>query len=183
MNRQVSKTTGFSAAGRGAAPVAGPIARASAESGEGTISVTLDNSGGGTAATYIVGDGDGIYAAASGLTVSNPDSGSISPTAMKANFSARPMTVRSITYKVTQGSSQFSQSLKKVRGLMNGGLNAEPIPVAKFETSADQNTNVKTLVFSQDREIPLSGHEGFTLDVEAGETVNLEITLGEYRVR
>lgn len=155
---------------------AGPISMASVESGEGTFSVELDNSTGSQAKTYVIGDASGVAEASSSETWENPDGGSITPAVLNASFGDSPCVIGEITYIVKNDKSQFSQSLRHVRGSRNGNFVPNNINVARFQSSADQNTLVRTLKFAPDNAPVLSSNRGLAITVKAGEVVNLEFT-------
>lgn len=160
-------------------PSAGPISIGAPEVDEGTFSVSLVNSGT-VAKKYIIGDGHGVWADASGETVANPDGGDLTGSVLNASFISVPVAIAAITYSTSSDKQQFNQSFRYVRGGKNGNSPTNKINWARTQSSADQNTLVKTMVFQEGSQPILSGCTGLVVTVLAGETVNLEFTIGSY---
>ena len=165
--------------GNGPKQTAAPVGSAVLETGLGTLSVEFDNLTGTQPKTFILGDANGIYEAVSGLTLSDPTDADITPAALNASFANQPVLVGGINYAVTTSPSQFGQNFRAVGAERNGNSQSKKINAKIFSSSADNNENVRNLVFG-DREMPrLSGNTGITLVVAAGEKVNFELSIYE----
>lgn len=135
------------------------------------VNLTLENAGG-AAVTYIIGDPDGIVAAAGGLTVVPPDSGSITPSVFNASC-RRGYAIERINYEVTTSPVQFQQAFNVVRGDVNGGFNRDPYNIAGANRPTNFNPNL--LVLELGGRVILDQTHALVLTVRPGETVALSI--------
>ena len=140
----------------------------------GTFYLCLDNSAGGSAKKYVIGDPFGFVAARlDGESLSNPDSGSISPAAIKNSLGSCPVAVGAINYNVAQSGTQFSQPFRFVCADIDGTGSEKNISVSAARRNNAMNDKLITLEFP--KPYFLGANTAFVITVAAGEKVTLDL--------
>lgn len=112
------------------------------------VSFTLDNSATSATTLYVIGDPDGVVAAASKLTLAQPDDCSLGVAgvaATQASFKNAPIAINLINYSATSGAAQFGQSFRYAKGDVSGEITLKPMPIALARRNDQFNANLLTL--------------------------------------
>lgn len=144
--------------------------------------------GGGTDLTYIIGDPYGSVAAITGATYTPPTStpnGSVA--SVKAQFATRPVGIIRMNMVLNAASpnvAQFNQATRYLRVDQNGDLHSYRLPIAPFQSSADQDRNVRTTDLRGFKiPIVIDDSAGITQTVLAGQAMYLALEVGDSVIR
>lgn len=144
-----------------------------------SVTVTMDNSGGGAALQYVIGDQMGLIAANlnGAVAYTQPTSSSTgSVAAMQASFGFAPITVLGIVYNATSGATQFPQRFRYAKSDIDGGILAKPVNTPEFQRPTNFNANQLVLEFAN--QFVLDEKSAFVLTVAAGQLVSLTLMVG-----
>lgn len=144
-----------------------------------SFSVTLDNSGGGAALQYVIGDQLGLIAANlnGAVAYTQPTSSSTgSVAAMQASFGFAPVTILGINYGATSGATQFGQRFRYAKSDVDGAVLAKPVNTPEFQRPTNFNANLLTLEFAN--QFVLDEKSAFVITVAAGQLVTLTFMVG-----
>lgn len=133
------------------------------------FSVTLDNSTGTQAATYRVFDAAGVVDAIQGATgVNDPDSATITYSALVETIKSFPIVIKSFNYEVTTN-AQFSNPFKVLRGTIQGDIDAQSTIIS----AAQRNTQFQDNLLTVQKRMIIDAQTAIDLDVKASELVTL----------
>lgn len=137
----------------------------------------LDNSGGGAAVNYMIGDANSQAATNAGITVANPTSTTSGTVAgQKTLYATRPIQAGRIQMQATVSANQFRNPIKYVIATQDGGARIVPIRSAPFASAQDYNDLIRTLdVTNAPTPVVLNDQAGLVLTVSAGESVYVAI--------
>lgn len=144
-----------------------------------SFTVTCDNSGGGAALQYVIGDQLGLIAANlnGAVAYTQPTSSSTgSVAAMQSSFGYAPITVLGINYGATSGATQFGQRFRYAKSDVDGSILAKPVNSPEFQRPTNFNANLLTLEFAN--QFVLDEKSAFVITVAAGQLVTLTFMVG-----
>lgn len=134
--------------------------------------LTYNNTAGVTPVNLVIGDPNGIVAAASGLTLVQPTTVSgLTPAAFQASFVSGRQLIGGLNYSATSGPTQFGSSLRYAWSDVNGRLVLDPIDVNEYVRNTQFNANLITLEFTEP--YLLQFNTAFILSVAAGQAVTI----------
>lgn len=140
-----------------------------------SITFTLDNSLGGTAAGYRIGDDQDWVVELNGYTgtaLADASSG-ISAKAFGVAVAQAPVAVGGINYSSTSGAVQFGLPFFFCQGEVDGTRSAKPVNIAEYQRNTANNANLMTLEF-QDPFV-LDWNTGFYILAGIGQVVQVTL--------
>lgn len=127
---------------------------------------------GGADKKFIIGDPLGLIAAInSGITYTEPTSGTIAPAALKAVLQNKTV-ISGFSIESSVSASQLATNPVLVSGEMDGNAQTRIIDLSTAKRNDAQNDKLLTIDLSENP-IVLDKFRAFTLDVVSGETVNI----------
>ena len=127
--------------------------------------------------TFVIGDPNELVAGASGLTLAEPNSGSVAPAAIKKQFQ-NPYLLLGVNYQVKNSAAQFSKGFKYAMANVSGGFGSNPINVFGAQRNTQQNDKLLTIKF--ERGIRLDSTHALLLTVGQGEEVTMSFYIGAF---
>lgn len=136
------------------------------------ITFTLDNSGGATVKTFMLGDPIGLIAAEFGLTVFAPTSGTTDPAMFKEMNKTRTLIIGAISYEAENSTVQFGQKVTQYSADIDGLASKKGFNLNA--SKSNQTRNDKQMILNTNFLLnPLSG---VTFDVMPAEVVTLTLS-------
>lgn len=134
------------------------------------FSVTLDNLTGTQAATYRIFDAAGVVDAIQGATaISDPDSATITYSALVETIKSFPIVIKSFNYEVTTSNAQFSNPFKVLRGTIQGDIDVQSTIIS----AAQRNTQFQETLLTVQKRMVIDAQTAIDLQVDASEQVVL----------
>jgi hypothetical protein len=147
-----------------------------------TVSFTLDNDGAGAVnKDYFIGYPLTLTEEAFGLTLNDPDTGTVNPAQFNAQFLVKKATVAAFNYSVTSV-SQFAAAFDATTVTIDGKKLSETLApqIRKARSAASLTTTLLNVVCSGVQP-ELSAERGLRVRALAGQEVGLDIDWGFYQ--